>query len=128
MACNLRMMENIDKEDIRTAADGADATDKSNAEVSGCDKKSGSAADSPCGEDWAEEEDNAGPGTEVSARRCSKTEGVKEPDVDDMADGESENGWDDTGHTVSGGLFARMRAALRQNARRRRRMPRSVRP
>lgn len=121
MACNLRMMENIDKEDIRTAADGADATDKSNAEVSGCDKKSGSAADAPCAEARKGEEDNAKPGTEGSARRCSKTEGVKGSDVDDMADDEAENGWDDTGHTVSGGLFARMRAALRQNARRRRR-------
>ena len=121
MACNLRMMENIDKEDIRTAADGADATDNSNAEVSGCDKKSGSAADAPCGEDWAEEEDNAGPGTEGSARRCLKLEGKAESDEDNMADDEAENGGHDAGSTVSGGLFARMRATLRQNARRRRR-------
>ena len=94
MACNLRMMENIDKEDIRTAADGADATDKSKAEVSGRDKKSGSAADAPCGEARKDEADNAKLGTESSAQRCRPmTEGVKGSDVDDMADDEAENGW-----------------------------------
>ena len=82
MACNLRKMKNSDIGDIRAAADGADATDKSNAEVSGCDKKSGSAADAPCAEARKDEADNAKPGTEVSARRCLKLEGKAESDED----------------------------------------------